>query len=68
MTNPAAAIKDEVGELTQGQIEVFVRPFVLTPSELREYRRRSERLKLLYAELDRIKTRAFLDEQFAIGA
>jgi hypothetical protein len=68
MTTPAtAAIKNEVAELTQVQIETFVRPSVLTSSELSEYRRRSERLRLLFEELDRINTKAFFKEHGRIA-
>lgn len=68
MTIPADAIKDEVNALIDVQIETFVRPSALTSSELSDYLRRSERLKLLCQELHRIRTRKFFEERDGVAA
>jgi hypothetical protein len=68
MTSPASAIRDEVRELIQAQIETFGQPSRLTSSELEEYRRRAERIKLLGEELDRIATTTILKERFGRAA
>ena len=57
MTTPAAAIKDEVRVLIDVQIEAFGQPTPLTPSELREFHSRSEKISTLCQELNRIGTR-----------
>jgi hypothetical protein len=63
MTTPASAIKDEVHLLIDVQIETFRQPTPLTNSQLREYHYRSEKLKMLCQELDRIGTRSVLERQ-----
>ncbi|MGA7548731.1 MAG: hypothetical protein WBP65_18500 [Candidatus Sulfotelmatobacter sp.] len=57
MTTPASAIKDEVRLLIDIQIETFRQPTPLTNSQLREYHYRSEKLKMLCQELNRIGIR-----------
>jgi len=64
MTTPALDVRKEVRELIQTQIDTFAQPSGLTESELREYLRRSERLKFLWEELDRIATRSVLEQRF----
>ena len=64
MTTPASAIKDEVRLLIDVQIETFGQTAPLTNSQLREYHYRSEKLRTLCQELDRIGEMAILEEQF----
>lgn len=61
VTTPANAIKDEIRELIEAQIETFGQPASLTPAELSECRCRAERIKLLGQELDRVATRAIVE-------
>ena len=63
MTTPASAIKDEVHLLIDIQIETFGKPAPLTNSQLREYHYRSEKLKILCQELDRIGTRNVIEQE-----
>jgi hypothetical protein len=62
MTTPASAIKDEVRLLINVQIETFGQPAPLTDSQLHEYHYRSEKLKMLCQELDRIGTRSVIEQ------
>jgi len=64
MTTPASAIRDEVCELIDVQIETFGQPSPLTPSELTECHYRAERIKLLGQELDRVGRMTIVDERF----
>jgi len=68
MTTPASAIKEEVWELIDDQIEAFGRPTRLTPSELTECHYRAERIKQLGQELDRISSAAILEKRFGRAA
>jgi hypothetical protein len=68
MTTPASAIRDEVWELIQSQIETFGQPSPLTISELSECHYRAEKIKLLGQELDRIGTVAILEQRFGRAA
>jgi len=54
VTDPASAIKREVSQLIELQIETLRRDRRLTDSDLQEYRVRSGKISLLYRELDRI--------------
>lgn len=63
MTTPASAIRDEVKQLIEVQIETFRQPSRLTSSELAEYHFRAERIKQLGQELDRINGTAILEER-----
>ena len=54
MTTPAAAIKSEIRELIDLQIQVFGQPAPLTPFELEDSRRRTEKIKSLGQELDQL--------------
>jgi hypothetical protein len=63
MTTPASAIKDEVRLLIDIQIETFRQPIPLTNSQLRDYHYRSEKLKMLCQELDRIGTRSVMERR-----
>jgi len=59
ITDPASAIKREVLQLIDLQIETLRRDSSLNSSELLDYKARSERIRTLYGELDRIgRTRA----------
>ena len=68
MTTSATAIKDEIRELMDVQIETFGQPSPLTPSELSKCRYRAERIKLLGQELDRIATSFILNQRFGRAA
>jgi hypothetical protein len=68
MTTPASAIRDEVWELIDDQIEAFGQPSRLTSSELTEFHCRTERIKQLGRELDRIGKAAILEKQFGRAA
>jgi hypothetical protein len=63
MTTPANAIKDEVRLLIDFQIETLKRRAAITSSQLDEYRRRAEQIRMLYAELDRIGTKSVVERQ-----
>jgi hypothetical protein len=62
MTTPANAIKEEVRLLVNVQIETFGQPTPLTSSQLREYHDRSEKIRLLCQELDRIGGRNVIEQ------
>ena len=64
MTTPANAIRDEVWELIDIQIEDFGQPSRLTSSELSECHCRAERIKQLGQELDRIGRTEILEKRF----
>lgn len=64
MTTPAPAINDEIAELIQIQIQTFGQRSQLTSSELAECHCRSERIRLLGLELDRIGKTAIRDKRF----
>jgi hypothetical protein len=68
MTTPANAIREEVWELIDDQIEAFGRPSRLTPSELSECHCRAERIKQLGQELDRIGRVSVLEKRFGTAA
>ena len=52
MTDPASAIKREVHQLVDLQIQTLRQPSCLTTSDLLDYRVRSNKLTVLYQELD----------------
>ena len=54
MTDPASAIKREVLQLIDLQIETLKQESSLDSSQLLEYQTRSAKIRMLYAELDRI--------------
>jgi len=54
MTDPATAIKREVFQLIDLQIETLRREGCLTDRDLDEYRMRSGEITRLYREIDRI--------------
>jgi len=68
MTIPANAIREEVWELIDDQIEAFGRRSRLTPSELSECHYRAERIKRLGQELDRIGSTAILEKRLGTAA
>jgi hypothetical protein len=68
MTTPASAIRDEVWELIDIQIEAFGQPSRLTPSEISECHYRAERIKQLGQQLDRVNGVAILEKRFGTAA
>ena len=64
MTTPASAIRAEVRVLIDVQIETFGQPAPLTLSQLREFCSRSERLKMLCQELNRIGAMSVMERRF----
>jgi hypothetical protein len=65
MTHPASAIKREVCQLVDRQIETLRQPMSLTSSDLGEYHARSEKITTLYRELDRIVKTSFWEARRA---
>jgi hypothetical protein len=66
MTDPATAIKREVFQLIDQQIEILGREGYLTDSDLDQFRLRSGRISDLYQQLDRIlRSRMSLVPRFA---
>ncbi len=59
MTDPASAIKRQVHQLIDLQIETLRQPSGLTPSDLSDYRVRSDKITTLYRELDQIRRANF---------
>ncbi len=59
MTDPASAIKREVHQLVDLQIQTLRQPSSLTTSDLLDYRVRSNKLTVLYQELDQIRRASF---------
>jgi hypothetical protein len=59
MTDPASTIKREVHQLVDLQIQTLRQPSCLTTSDLLDYRVRSNKLTVLYQELDRIRRASF---------
>ena len=59
MTDPASAIKREVHQLVDLQIQTLRQPSCLTTSDLLDYRVRSNKLTVLYQELDPIRRANF---------
>ncbi len=62
MTDPASAIKREVHQLVDLQIETLQQPSRLTTSELLDYRVRTKKITVLYDELDRIRRAGFKEK------
>jgi hypothetical protein len=54
ITDPASAIQREVLQLIDLQIEALKQKSSLDSSQLKDYQARSERIRKLYGELDRI--------------
>ena len=59
MTDPASAIKREVHQLVDLQIETLRQPSRLTASDLSDYRVRSEKITTLFHELDQMRRANF---------
>ena len=53
LTDPAS-LKREVHQLVDQQIQTLKQPSSLTSSQLSDYKQRSQRIRLIYGELDRI--------------
>jgi hypothetical protein len=68
MTTRARAIKDEVRVLMDVQIDTFGQPTPLTSFQLRKFHHRSEKLKKLCQELDRIGTRSVIEQELEWAA
>jgi hypothetical protein len=68
MITPANAIREEVWELIDDQVQAFGRPSRLTSSELSECHCRAERIRQLGQELDRIGKAAILEKKFGRAA
>jgi len=65
MTHPATAIKRKVGQLVDRQIETLRQPKSLTSSDLGEYHARSEKITILYRELDQMVRTSFWNSRRA---
>jgi hypothetical protein len=63
MTTPASAIKDEVRVLIEVQIKTLGQPTPLTSSQLHEFHSRTENLKLLCQELNRMGARRVIEQE-----
>lgn len=61
MTIPAHAIEDEIHQLIQFQIGTFRQPVPLNCFQLQEHHRRSEKIRTLGQQLDRIGTRRVVE-------
>ena len=59
MTDPSSAIKREVQQLIDLQIETLRQPACLTTSDLLDYQVRSKKIAVLYQELDQIRRASF---------
>lgn len=59
MTDPASAIKREVHQLVDLQIETLRQPSNLTTSDLVDFRVRSKKITVLYHELDQLRRASF---------
>ena len=68
MTTPANAVRYEVWKLIDDQIKTFGQRLPLTPSELKEFSVRAERIKQLGRELDQIGRAAILEKLFSRAA
>ena len=55
ITDPASGIKREVLQLIDLQIEMLKQESSLDSLQLQDYQARSERIRQLYGELDRIR-------------
>jgi hypothetical protein len=62
MTTPAHAIKDEIHQLIQFHIETFRQPTSLNSFQLQEHHRRSEKIRTLGKELDRICSKRVVEQ------
>jgi hypothetical protein len=61
MTAPAGIIRDQVRQLIESQILLFVQRAPLTSSQLHEHHCRSEEIRILCQELDRIGTKDVIE-------
>jgi hypothetical protein len=61
MTDPAFAIKRQVEDLVETQIDALGKRSSLSSSDLDECHARSEKISVLYRELDTIKRNRFND-------
>ena len=59
MTDPASAIKREVHQLVDLQIQTLRQPSCLNTSDLLDYRVRSKKLAALCQELDHLRRASF---------
>jgi hypothetical protein len=68
MTTPASAIKHEVRQLIDAQIEIFGQSSALTASQLQKYHERYERIRTLCEELDWMSIRSIRERQLRIAS
>jgi hypothetical protein len=68
MTTPANAIRREVRLLIDVQIETLRQPAPITSSQLHEYHHRSEKLRTLCQELDRICSRSIVERRMEMAS
>ena len=54
LIDPTPALKREVHQLVDLQIQTLRQPSSLTTTQLQDYKQRSQRIRLLYGELDRM--------------
>jgi hypothetical protein len=59
MTDPASAIKHEVHQLVDLQIETLRQSSSLTTSDLLDYRVRSQKIGVLYQKSDQMRRASF---------
>ncbi len=59
MTDPASDSKGEVHQLVDLQSETLRQPSCLTTSDLLDFRGRSQKITVLYQELDQIRRASF---------
>ncbi len=62
MTIPASAIEEEIHQLIQFQIETFRQPVPLNSFQLQEHHCRSEMIRNLSQDLNRIGTRRVVEQ------
>lgn len=62
-TPPANTIQDELCKLVSTQIEVFKQPAPLTSEQVREFRERTKKIRILQEELDRVSLAAFRENR-----
>jgi len=68
MTTPATAIKREIRLLIDFQIETLRQPAPITSPQLHEYHHRSEQLRALCKELDRIGSTSVVERRMEVAS
>jgi hypothetical protein len=59
-----AILLNEVHHLISAQIKTFGQPEPLTPSQLCEFHSRTDKIMMLYEELDQLGTRQIMEDRF----